>query len=321
LCRYSTVYEDTTAMAAGVDKSWDYNVHFVYSTDLFETAHNRLLLCGNAFEVLNGDVYVAQLRDCEAFHGAAAGDKSAEGKFPGTDITLRISTDAGKTFKQACFPVALSQKGYTLFDFHGAKGGPDFISVDHDEEDAAEAAAPMGNLYSSDDSLQLFSLNMRRNVRFGGAAVDFANVEGIDGVYVANQISGGAFANPAFIAKTKAVDDFVHTRITYNGGGAWHALKPPLVDCNGAPITCHAGGKCDLHLHGASHWQRGTWKTRLGSVYSQAAAPGVILATGNVGEFLSSDANSVNTFLSRDAGVTWEEILKVGLYKLKSVYP
>ena len=72
-------------------------------------------------------------------------DESAErGKFPGTDISLRISTDAGKTFKQACFPVALRQRGYTLFDFHGAKGGPDFVSVDHDEEDASEAAAPMG---------------------------------------------------------------------------------------------------------------------------------------------------------------------------------
>ena len=61
----ATVYEDTTALADGVDKSWDYNVHFVYSADLFETAHDRRLLCGNAFEVLNGDVYVAQLRDCE----------------------------------------------------------------------------------------------------------------------------------------------------------------------------------------------------------------------------------------------------------------
>jgi len=39
-------------------------------------------------------------------------------RFAGTDITLRISTDATKTFKDACFPVALSQKGYTIFDFH-----------------------------------------------------------------------------------------------------------------------------------------------------------------------------------------------------------
>ena len=312
----ATVYEDTTAMLNAADKQWDYNVHFVYSGDLFETGHNKLLPCGNAFEILNNDVYVAQLRDCEEYHNAAAAggvDKIATaegGKFPATDITLRISTDTGKTFKQTCFPVGLREKGYTLFDFHGATGGPDFISVDHDEEDAREAAAPMGNLYSSDESLQLYTLSMRRNVRFGGAAVDFTNVEGIDGIYIANQIDGGSFTDPSFIAKTKSAVDFVKTRITYNGGGAWQPIKPPVVDKNGAPITCHAGNKCELHLHGASHWQRGSWKTRLGSVYSQAAAPGVILATGNVGEFLSNDANSVNTYMSRDAGVTWEEILQ-----------
>mmetsp|Transcript_42694 Transcript_42694/g.68664 ORF Transcript_42694/g.68664 Transcript_42694/m.68664 type:complete len:874 (+) Transcript_42694:54-2675(+) len=304
----ATIYESTAAMADGRAKSWDYNVHFVYSTDLFGTAHNRLLRCGNAFEVLNGDVYVAQLRDCEAFHSNPTSATAKE--FPGTDIALQISTDTGKSFKQACFPVALSQRGYTIFDFHTTLGGPDFISIDHDEEDKAEASAPMGNIYSSDDTLQLFSLNMRRNVRYGGNAVDFANVEGVDGVYVANQISDGGFADPSFIAKTKTIEDFVHTRITYNGGGAWQTLKPPVVDNAGAPIVCHAGNTCDLHLHGASHWQRGTWETRLGSVYSQESAPGVILATGNVGEFLSYDAQSVNTYLSRDAGVTWEEILK-----------
>ena len=86
-------------------------------------------------------------------------------------------------------------------------------------------------------------------------------------------------------------------------------MKAPAVDVTGKPITCHSDD-CELHLHGASHWQRGTWKTRLGSVYSQPSAPGVVLATGNVGEYLSGDAQIVNTFLSRDAGATWTEILK-----------
>ena len=45
-------------------------------------------------------------------------------------------------------------------------------------------------------------------------------------------------------------------------------------------------------------------------MYSQPSAPGVVLATGNVGEYLSGDAQIVNTFLSRDAGATWTEILK-----------
>ena len=53
---------------------------------------------------------------------------------------------------------------------------------------------------------------------------------------------------------------------------------------------------------------RGTRKTRLGSVHARERA-GVILATGNVGKSLAFDPTSVNT-ISRDAGLTWEEIVK-----------
>ena len=37
-------------MKDGAAKSWDYNVHFVYSTDLFQSKHVNLLRCGNSFE-------------------------------------------------------------------------------------------------------------------------------------------------------------------------------------------------------------------------------------------------------------------------------
>ena len=301
----ATVYEDQSHVAAGAHKAWDYNVHFVFSQDLFKSPHERRLTCGNSFEVLSGrDVYVAQLSDCEAYHGASKEDKDA---FEGTDVALRVSTDGGRNFKRACFPVGLRQRGFTIFDWNEGRDGADFIAVDHDEEDAAEAAAPMGNVYSSDASGQLYSISLRRNLYFGGA-VDFINVEGIEGVYIANQIANDAFVSPEGVAGGSP-EDFVKTRISFNGGGAWQPVKAPAVDVTGKPITCHSDD-CELHLHGASHWQRGTWKTRLGSVYSQPSAPGVVLATGNVGEYLSGDAQIVNTFLSRDAGATWTEILK-----------
>ncbi len=308
----ATVYESNQDMIDGLQKSWDYNVHFVWSHDLFKTEHNRVLMCGNSFEVLNGDIYVAQLRDCEKYHQSSAEDKANADTFPGTEIALRVSNDRGGSFAETCFPVSLAEKGYTIFDYREDVGGPDFISVNHDEEDPVESRAPMGNLYSSDKTLQLFSLSMRRNVRFGGSAVDFINVEGIHGIYIANQIDGGAFSDPSVVSGRGRVEDFVHTRITYNGGGSWQSITPPLTDSEGKPIRCHAvgNGRCELHLHGESHWQQGSWKTRLGSVYSQKSAPGVILATGNVGQYLSADANLVNTYLSRDAGSTWEEILK-----------
>ena len=80
----ATVYESNQDMIDGLQKSWDYNVHFVWSHDLFKTEHNRVLMCGNSFEVLNGDIYVAQLRDCEKYHQSSAEDKANADTFPGT---------------------------------------------------------------------------------------------------------------------------------------------------------------------------------------------------------------------------------------------
>ena len=45
-----TVYETEEDMKNGYYDSWDFNVHFVYTTDLFKTAHQRMVMCGNSFE-------------------------------------------------------------------------------------------------------------------------------------------------------------------------------------------------------------------------------------------------------------------------------
>lgn len=73
----------------------------------------------------------------------------------------------------------------------------------------------------------MYAPDIWRNVRFGGAASDFTNVEGIDGIFIANQISGASFQDPSFIAGGKTIEDFVHSRISYNGGGAWQAGTYP----------------------------------------------------------------------------------------------
>ena len=47
-----------------------------------------------------------------------------------------------------------------------------------------------------------------------------------------------------------------------------------------------------------------------GPVYSSQNALGIIIATGNVGKYLSMKEDQVNTFLSSDGGHTWKEIFK-----------
>jgi hypothetical protein len=62
-------------------------------------------------------------------------------------------------------------------------------------------------------------------------------------------------------------------------------------------------------LHGATDWDGSEdWSGRLGGVYSRSSAPGIVISTGNVGDSLKSNAEDANTYISRDAGVTWEEI-------------
>jgi Sortilin, neurotensin receptor 3, len=45
-------------------------------------------------------------------------------------------------------------------------------------------------------------------------------------------------------------------------------------------------------------------------IYSSEEAVGVIVSTGNTGLFLTSKDEEVNTYLSRDGGHNWYEILK-----------
>ena len=53
-----------------------------------------------------------------------------------------------------------------------------------------------------------------------------------------------------------------------------------------------------------------TNSNRFGPVYSSKNALGLIIATGNVGKYLSTKRDKVNTFLSTDGGHTWREIRK-----------
>jgi hypothetical protein len=39
----------------------------------------------------------------------------------------------------------------------------------------------------------------------------------------------------------------------------------------------------------------------------------LVIATGNVGHFLSENPEEINTYLSSDAGVSWKEVIKLKL--------
>eukprot|EP01017_Pseudomicrothorax_dubius_P017810 TRINITY_DN19960_c0_g1_i1.p1 TRINITY_DN19960_c0_g1~~TRINITY_DN19960_c0_g1_i1.p1 ORF type:complete len:466 (+),score=44.82 TRINITY_DN19960_c0_g1_i1:60-1400(+) len=99
------------------------------------------------------------------------------------------------------------------------------------------------------------------------------------------------------------IEGFRKTVITFDRGGLWTKVKPPSTDANGKPIDC-IEDECSLHLHLHSS------KQAFGPFYSTSSSLGIVLATGNVGKYLSTKPDQINTYLSRDGGLNWIEIAK-----------
>uniref|UniRef100_D8Q2A4 Vacuolar protein sorting/targeting protein 10 n=1 Tax=Schizophyllum commune (strain H4-8 / FGSC 9210) TaxID=578458 RepID=D8Q2A4_SCHCM len=94
----------------------------------------------------------------------------------------------------------------------------------------------------------------------------------------------------------------LQSRITHNDGGTWKPLNPPPVDSFGNKYECQSTN-CALHIHGY------TERLDPRATYSSPSIVGLLMAVGNVGEHLLPYTES-DTFLSRDAGFTWEEVHK-----------
>src|SRR5260221_2738163 len=68
-------------------------------------------------------------------------------------------------------------------------------------------------------------------------------------------------------------------------------------------VWSHCTQACSLHVHGY------TERYDFRATFSSPSVVGLIMAVGNVGEKLVPYGES-DTFLSRDAGFTWEEVHK-----------
>jgi len=100
---------------------------------------------------------------------------------------------------------------------------------------------------------------------------------------------------------TSPIDTLKKTVISFDNGGYWRPLTPPTVDSDNQPIVCEG---CSLHLHGITSFITGGPPP----FYSSENAIGLILAVGNVGQTLDDDVLNLNTYLSRDGGLTWRDI-------------
>jgi hypothetical protein len=306
LGQQDTIYFSQYSSQVGDQPSvfrWDSNLNLMSASiaDKYQNAKN-LLSRGNRFLISNGYIFVVQA--------------SKQGN--GEQIDLMISTDGAKTFHKAMIPTTLDHQGYAIID---TSEDAVVLFVNHEQEAGNRQT---GNVYISDKEATRFTLALENVATATGGIAEFDLVQSLDGVYMSNVVWKGDDVKDADMqeeedatssqaerskrmprkGKTEAA---VRTTISWDKGGEWHFLKPPLVDSKGKNFACAGQPECNLHLHGNPDFKL------FPPYYSVPTATGLVIGVGNVGTSLRSEGDEVNTYLSRDGGVSWQETM-VGPY-------
>ncbi|KAJ6485837.1 Oligoxyloglucan reducing end-specific cellobiohydrolase [Mycena sanguinolenta] len=204
-------------------------------------------------------------------------------------LNLQVSLD-GVKFAAGMFPPSMHPEthAYTILE---SSTGSLFLHMT-----MSEAPNPYwGNILKSNSNGTYFGLSVENVNRDDRGFVDFEKMIGLDGIALINVVSN---PHEAAITGQKALQ----TRITHNDGGTWKQLTPPQKDSLGNTYECQSTS-CALHIHGY------TERPDPRATYSSPSVVGLLMAVGNVGESLARYDQS-DTFLSRDAGFTWEEVHK-----------
>eukprot|EP00049_Salpingoeca_infusionum_P017634 m.353816 g.353816 ORF g.353816 m.353816 type:complete len:1092 (+) comp16839_c0_seq1:256-3531(+) len=187
--------------------------------------------------------------------------------------------------------VSTDRVTYAVADFSGPDTELDYMILDTSEDQVFVAVdhKNKANIYISEEDGLTYTLSLE-NALYNDSIVDFEVVEGLQGIYLATQWDS---------------DQQMHTVITFDKGGEWEPLQPPADSKSPIPPQ----GPCQLPECGM-HLQL-SYGSNLAGVYynllySTPSAPGFLLANGNVGSYLAS---LMNGFMSRDAGVTWNQVL------------
>ncbi|KAF8864345.1 Oligoxyloglucan reducing end-specific cellobiohydrolase [Acephala macrosclerotiorum] len=212
--------------------------------------------------------------------------------------TLKVDASIdGATFAAADFPHGFNvdhQQGYTVLD---SSTHSVFLHVTVNNE----AGFEYGSIIKSNSNGTSYVMALDAVDRDSVGYVDFEKMFGIEGVAMVNVVSN--YKDENFKKDGKKLK----TMITHNDGAEWDYLPPPKADADGKKYECGSNiEKCALHIHGY------TERSDKSHTYSSASAIGLMLGTGNVGEYLTT-AKDADTFMTSDAGVNWK-FVKKGTY-------
>eukprot|EP00041_Stephanoeca_diplocostata_P018739 m.395670 g.395670 ORF g.395670 m.395670 type:complete len:987 (-) comp21104_c1_seq4:458-3418(-) len=229
-----------------------------------------------------------------------------------TDFGLRVSktlpTPVGNSsrgyYRQATYPLdpdALSQRWevvdasqgliMTAVGFNNVTNGSDTSMV---AQSNLYISGTDGLIYSESLTGILFDRMPNHFIQ-----ADVTQLPYVPGVYLASQHGS---------TSTSLADAVFYTMITFDKGSSWQRIPVPA----GEASTCAAdtGQTCSLHLHlntvplvtftdGVSTLQ---------GIVGAENAPGIAIATGNVGTQLSLDEGVLSVYVTQDGGATWQTI-------------
>lgn len=305
--------------------TWAAGNSLLVSSDFYKSS--RTVVRGaNRFAMMSEYIYVARAL------------KTGE-----IDLVMSERSKKFAVFHKVKFP---AKQTYKSFDYNLMESwsGAVFLFVTMNKEQES-----YGSVYMSDATGKAFSLTLSRVPVGSSGFADIEEINSVEGVIIANKYSktavksdndGPTMDNPGVLKKLKNrasagaklsnrgndkdsnegvrndnnkntynealqkkdIKTPMKSYISLNRGGNWQLLSAPEVTAKGKQINCKVSKGCSLHLHSYS-------SPVFPVPYSHNNAVGLIMGVGNLGTQLKYDMEEINTYLSRDGGLTWVEIM------------
>jgi hypothetical protein len=277
--------------------------------------------CGNEFSVTqDGKIYLVASASC---NGVQTGPRTGAGLDAVIQVLDTSLPRAQWAWQQGCFPVTSGARYFTLYDSGYPAGNlfdrQAFALVDHPVDDPLIDDMPVGILYAADKSGSQFSLSLpwvyRPADRYSHLTTSAEYLPYPSGVGLAATpaVMFGVVVDvlslatdTAYLRRQKEARDALMVRISRDSGATWAPLR--ATGLPGCSPTGPLSDDCTLHLHAPMMATRDGSGLHFTGVYSNAAAPGVVMATGNTGKYLSLFPNQTSTFASLDGGRSWTRV-------------
>lgn len=188
---------------------------------------------------------------------------------------MHVSKDGGSNWDAAQIPLINRQQFYSLLDMTEQMV---FVHVD------SFGSKGDGIIYTSDERGMIFSKSLDHHLYPNqGSLTDFYKVESLPGVYITSQLLPDS-------------DNTIRSVITFDKGGTWGSISAPV-----GSVCPSTEKECKVQIHNLFSSSKGVLLPEFPK--SSAAAPGIIMAHGNIGDALN--LQTPNVYITSDGGYSW----------------